>query len=69
MTDPTSSAPKAPKGKKADNPNEYEVQVGENLLDIANKFSVSVDSLARVNSLATGYRNPAPGTIIKLYED
>jgi len=59
---------KLPSVKKAEKSGEYEVQGGENLLDIANKFGISIDQLATINGLTTGNRNPAPGTKIKLYE-
>lgn len=45
------------------------VQEGENLLDIANQYSVSVDSLKVLNGLQTGFSNPPAGTTIRVYPE
>lgn len=60
---------KLPEVKKAEKKGEYEVQVGENILDVAQKFGTTADKLASINHLATGYRELRPGQILKLYAD
>jgi LysM repeat protein len=45
----------------------YIVQGGEDLLEIANRFSVSVNRLAEINHLHTGYRGLTKGQVIRLY--
>lgn len=44
------------------------VEAGETLADIANKYHVGVDTLARRNSLRTGFRDLTPGQKIRLYD-
>lgn len=44
----------------------YIVQGSETLTDIATKFGIGVDRLAKINRLQTGYRSVTPGQEIKL---
>lgn len=60
---------KLPEVEKAEKKGEYEVQVGENILDVAQKFGTTADKLAAVNHLTTGSRELHPGQVIKLYAD
>ena len=48
---------------------EHVVQPGETLADIAAKYTIGIDVLARRNGLHVGFRNPKPGVVIYLYEN